>query len=76
MIDRHSESWSDVRTWAEKKLTESVEQILMVGLLPEVTEHLRGQVVVLRALLALPDQAMPPPSSQTPPPVTQSPAGY
>ena len=56
MIDKHSETWRKIATWAEGELSRATERIETLGVKPEETENLRGRIAVLRDLLTMQDE--------------------
>ncbi len=57
MIDKHSDTWRNVAAWADVELDKACERIEMFGLSSEETASLRGQIHILRNLLAMQDKA-------------------
>ena len=55
MIDKHSDTWREVATWAEIGLAKASERIETLGVKTDETENLRGRIAVLRQLLAMQD---------------------
>jgi hypothetical protein len=53
MIDRNSATWREIAAWAESELGKASERIETAGVFPEETERLRGQILMLRTLLAM-----------------------
>lgn len=53
MIDENSETWRDVKAWAEKRIGNSRNAVEARGLPPEDTEFERGRISALRELMNL-----------------------
>ncbi len=53
MIDRHSETWTHVTKWANEELFKATERVETLGVRQDETENLRGEIAMLRELLAL-----------------------
>ena len=56
MIDKHSDTWREIKAWAETRLSIASGRIEVLGVGPDETENLRGAIAVVRELLALPDE--------------------
>ena len=53
MIDKHSDTWKEVSTWAMIELVKATERIETLGVEADETENLRGKIAMFRELLAL-----------------------
>lgn len=57
MIDFQSQSWHEIRRWAEQNLTLAREKNDDPTLSENQTSALRGEIRILKHLLSLPEQA-------------------
>jgi hypothetical protein len=55
VIDRHSETWREIETWAKRELDAQLRILKNPSTSPADTQVARGEIARLEALIALPD---------------------
>lgn len=55
-IDTHSETWHDVKRFAQIELDRQISFLQDFNCDHRQSDHIRGKIAVLRAILSLPDQ--------------------
>ncbi len=59
MIDKHSDTWRTVSTWASEALAAATSRIEKLGVEAAETENLRGTIATLREILVMGDKTEP-----------------